>query len=191
MIRITGGERKGLHLKTPKGDRLRPTQDRLRKTVFDILHDRVIDVRFLDLFAGTGAMGIEALSRGASESVFVEKDRQTALLIKENLAHAKYKSSVITGDVRSTLQNFDTPFDVIYIDPPYGDKKPSANKLILEVLQIIEKKNLLTPSGEIFTESSAYEKWETPLGLSHLTLTKERIYGRVRLTQFSYPSKSA
>ncbi|MDN3507510.1 MAG: 16S rRNA (guanine(966)-N(2))-methyltransferase RsmD [Simkaniaceae bacterium] len=191
MIRITGGERRGLHLKTPKGDHLRPTQDRLRKTVFDILHERVHGVKFLDLFAGTGAMGIEALSRGAKEATFVEKDPQTALLIKENLKLAKYSGRVMTSDARKAVKHLESSFDVIYIDPPYGDNKPPANPMILEILKKIESEKLLTPHGEIFVESSVYEKWETPLGLSHLILTKERTYGRVRLTQFSFPSHNA
>ena len=85
-LRIIGGKFKGRLIKTPKGEKTRPTSAILRKAVFDICQNQITDARFLDLFAGSGAMGLEALSRGASHATFVERDKHSVSCLKENLA---------------------------------------------------------------------------------------------------------
>jgi len=123
-MRITGGLARGIPLALPKGDRVRPATDALRQAVFSSLAARVPGARFLDLFAGSGAYGLEALSRGAVGGVFVEKDARTAGFIRENLT-AVCKSlgrtadgvQVVTADATKVVPA--EPPDLVFVDPPY------------------------------------------------------------------------
>ncbi|QYY37147.1 RsmD family RNA methyltransferase [Ruficoccus sp. ZRK36] len=124
-MRITGGQARGIPLKTPKQGEIRPATDYLRQAVFSSLAAEVPDTRVLDLFAGSGAYGLEALSRGASSAVFVEKDRPCVACLQANLAATTKSlgtdSSVARIDARNVLQW--TPseaFDLIFVDPPYA-----------------------------------------------------------------------
>ena len=109
-------------LRTVKGMDVRPTTDRTKETLFNIIQFRVPGCRFLDLFAGTGAIGIEALSRGADYACFVEKDRRIRNLVEENLQFTKLidRSRIINGDALSVLPQLERerPFDIIFMDPP-------------------------------------------------------------------------
>ena len=123
-MRLTGGEARGRRLKGPRGQWLRPTSDRVREALFDILAARVEGVLFLDAFAGTGAVGIEALSRGAARAVFAESDRRALRLIADNIALGPWhgRSEVLAGDVALTIRllaNRPARFDVVFVDPPY------------------------------------------------------------------------
>lgn len=123
-MRIIAGSLKGRRLRTPDWEGLRPTSDRLRETLFNILADRVPGAVVLDGYAGTGAVGIEALSRGASEVVFVERDRRAAALIAENLRHCGVAGGydIIRADIgRVNRPDGSRPFDVILLDPPYAE----------------------------------------------------------------------
>ncbi len=137
-MNIVGGEFKGRKLQSPKGDRTRPTSGMLRKAVFDICRNEIEGAAFLDLFAGTGAMGLEALSRGANLAVFIDKDKKAIECIKANIATLKVedRAKVIMGDVLSAVKRLDTPFTIIYIDPPYD-----LAYLIPEILNLIVTKN--------------------------------------------------
>jgi 16S rRNA (guanine966-N2)-methyltransferase len=125
-MRITGGLARGIPLALPKGDAVRPATDAMRQAVFSSLASRIEGARFWDLFAGSGAYGLEALSRGAVGGVFVERDARTAGFIRQNLA-AVCKSlgrdasgvHVVTGDATSLTPPGDAP-DLVFIDPPYG-----------------------------------------------------------------------
>ena len=128
-MRVIAGTYRSRQLKSLKGLTLRPTSDRLRETLFDVLQDRIANSRFLDLFAGTGAVGIEALSRGAEEAVFVEKHRPTVELIRRNLESLEIHAGarVLPIDAIRGLQKLtseqtgDSPgFDIIFLDPPYA-----------------------------------------------------------------------
>lgn len=123
-MRITGGNLKGRLLGSPKVKGVRPTTDRLRSAIFSILAQKVTDAYALDLFAGTGAFGIEALSRGAKFVVFLDKDTHS---LKENLAKLQINENIkiFTGDFFSILKKISISFDIIFIDPPYGKYKPS------------------------------------------------------------------
>jgi 16S rRNA (guanine966-N2)-methyltransferase len=121
-MRIIGGQYKGRRLQTPAWDGLRPTSDRLRETLFNILADEVSGAFVLDGYAGTGAVGIEALSRGAARVVFVEHDRRAAALIAENLRHCGIAEgcAIMRADIGQLRQpDGPRPFDVILLDPPY------------------------------------------------------------------------
>ena len=129
-MRIIAGDNKGRRLKAPKWSGLRPTSDKLRETLFNILQNRVANARVLDVFAGTGALGLESLSRGAARAVFIENDRRAAMLIDENATLCGVRNRCVI--IRDTAQHaLDTPiegspFDLIMIDPPY-DYEPLAD----------------------------------------------------------------
>ena len=122
-MRIIAGTNKGRTLKAPKWDGLRPTSDKLRGTLFNILQSRVAGARFLDVFSGTGAVALEALSRGAVGATCVESDRRAAALIEENVSLCREKERcVIIRDVveRALLKPLPGgPFDIVVLDPPY------------------------------------------------------------------------
>lgn len=121
-MRVIGGSAKGRRLRTTRGEEMRPTTDMARRTIFDILGDRVHDARVLDLFAGAGTLGIEALSRGARVATFVELDRRACEAIDANLRETQFddRARVRRADVlRFIARAADTPFDLVFLDPPY------------------------------------------------------------------------
>jgi len=128
-MRIVAGTLRSRQLKSLKGLALRPTSDRLRETLFNILGARVEGSRFLDLFAGSGAIGIEAISRGAVSAVFVENHSAAVRLIRANLASLRIESGarVISAEVAAAIRTLeklpDTAFDFIFLDPPYAEEK--------------------------------------------------------------------
>ena len=122
-MRVTGGAAKGARLRTLRGTETRPTTDQARKAVFDILGPSVEGARVLDLFAGTGALGIEALSRGAAEAVFVESSREACSIIMNNLAMTAHRGKGIVrrADAERFLARKAHPrFDLAFLDPPYA-----------------------------------------------------------------------
>lgn len=124
-LRIIGGEKRGLRLASPRGGRLRPTANRVREALFDILGERVRSARFLDLFAGTGAVGIEALSRGAACCLFVEESFNNVRVIRENLRVCQFEGSaeIHQGSLPGCLPSLERTgrFDLAFVDPPYED----------------------------------------------------------------------
>ncbi len=156
-IRVIGGIAKGRRLKTRKAKNLRPATDYVKEALFNILVRKVPDSVFLDLFAGSGGIGIEALSRGAKKVVFVEKDPQNAALIKENLALTGFldQAEVYTCDVFkaiSLLANKGCRFNLIFVDPPF------RQGLLGTVLEKISEFELLLPDGLIITRSAFGEE---------------------------------
>ena len=125
-MRVIAGTHKGRRLKTPDWDGLRPTSDKLRETLFNILAPRIAGARVLDAYAGTGAVGIEALSRGAAAVTFVEQDRRAQALIEANLAQCRIDTgyNLVRGTVEQAVAmllvpGFE-PFDIVLLDPPYA-----------------------------------------------------------------------
>ncbi|SDB09274.1 16S rRNA (guanine966-N2)-methyltransferase [Pseudobutyrivibrio sp. YE44] len=151
-MRIISGSRRGLVLETPEGLDTRPTSDRIKETLFNMIAFDIPDSYFLDLFAGSGQMGIEALSRGAAEAVFVEKDKNALGCINKNLAKAKFNDTakVFSEDCLSALNKLSShaEFDFIFMDPPY-------NKLIeKDVLSYIKDKKYVGEDTVIIVEAS-------------------------------------
>ncbi len=134
-MRVIAGSRRSLPLMSPKGDETRPTQDRTKETLFNVLQNEISDVNFLDLFAGSGSIGIEALSRGAKKTVFVEKARPAIECIKENIEFTKFQSQseIMEMDVLSALERLvnHEVFHLIFMDPPY---KAGFENNVLELL---------------------------------------------------------
>ncbi len=123
-MRVIAGTARRLQLKTPAGKHTRPTSDKIRETLFNILQAEIIGCCFCDLFSGSGGIAIEALSRGAREAVFVENDAEAVRCIRANLEHTHFEdvSEVMAMDVRHALRRMDRmgrQFDIIFMDPPY------------------------------------------------------------------------
>ena len=134
-MRIVAGSAGGLEIATPKTD-LRPTMDRVRGAIFSSLGEFIVGARVLDLFAGSGGLGIEALSRGAAAAVFVDNERRATTTIEKNLAHTRLTGTIHTLDIFSYLDRLarDATFDAIFADPPYA-KKPGERDFAPELLR--------------------------------------------------------
>lgn len=173
-MRIVGGELKGRTLYSFEGEAIRPTPDKVREALFNILQNRIYGARFIDLFAGTGAMGIEALSRGAVVTLN-DKDRQSQALIKKNLEKLNVVDRVklLCQDGVALVGSGREKYDIIYIDPPY---KAGLNKIAVE-----SALNSLADGGVVILESEVSFKEE----IKGLKVVDERKYGRVILTFFS------
>jgi len=128
-MRVIAGEFRSRRLKSIAGQATRPTPDRLRETLFDILQDRIEGATFLDAYAGTGAVGIEALSRGARHAYFLERNRSALEAIRENLAslHLAGRATVVPGSVAQTLARHRA--DIVFLDPPYAQEDEYAAAL--------------------------------------------------------------
>lgn len=171
-MRVIGGRFKGRRLSSFKGLRIRPTSDKVREAVFNILPRDFPFRTVLDLFAGTGAMGIEALSRGAVEATFVESDPAAAAVIKKNLELCGGQARVIRRDALAALAGFSRrgeSFDLVIIDPPY------SSDLLLETLESIDRGGIVSPKGTIVAESAK----RAPIEASFRTLEAfdRRAYG--------------
>lgn len=120
-MRVIAGSAKGLNLKAPKGMKTRPTTDKVKGAVFNVLADLTVGAKVLDAFAGSGALGIEALSRGAAFVDFIDRDRQAVTVIKENLLRAKMteRSSVHMGQTEKILPKLSGGYQLVFLDPPY------------------------------------------------------------------------
>jgi len=121
-MRITGGTGRGRRLKVPAGEKVRPTSDKVKQALFNILGDRVPGSSFLDLFAGAGGVGIEALSRGAERVVFVDGDRESLDVVKHNIEQAGFddQTEAVLSKVEPFLKKRSGPYDIVFLDPPYS-----------------------------------------------------------------------
>lgn len=178
-MRIIAGTARGTRLRTPKGWDTRPTADRVKESLFDILGARVQNACVLDLFAGTGALGLEALSRGAAHAVLV--DKATPAVLRENAAHTRLaeRTEIRAGDAFSELARFsreERVFDFIFCDPPY------RLGLWARAIASIDAGALLAKDGVVVCEHEADEN-ELP-ALSSLACIDRRSYGRT--TQLSF-----
>ncbi len=175
-MRIIGGEYRSRILADIPGDNVRPTSDRAREALFNILGTRVQGARVLDLFAGSGALGLESLSRGAKEATFNDLSSGSVAIVKKNIATLKVeaRARVYQTDFSAFLTAINAPFDLIFIDPPYrfdyGEK----------ALQMIAQKGLLTENG-----IAVYERDRPFAGeIAGLDKYDERKYGKAYLTFF-------
>lgn len=156
-MRVISGSARGLKLKAPEGLNTRPTADRIKESLFNIISSYLYDATFLDLFSGSGAIGIEALSRGAKEAFFVDFDKESINVIKDNIERAKmqekatiYNMSVLDALDKIALEG--KVFDIIFLDPPY-DKG-----LLIPALEKIQEKKLLKQDGFIICEQHIQEE---------------------------------
>jgi 16S rRNA (guanine966-N2)-methyltransferase len=178
-MRIIAGSRKGARIFAPKGRDTRPTGDRVREAAFNLIGP-VDGMAVLDLFAGSGAMGLEALSRGAASAVFVESDRAAVRVIDRNLEKLGFDARVYPDDVGRRLAAEATGgrrYDLVLIDPPYRMLTGFLPMLTAQLPTVV------APGGLVVVESDAREEPELPL-----PLRTSRRYGSVRVTVFEAPT---
>ncbi|MDY4668655.1 MAG: 16S rRNA (guanine(966)-N(2))-methyltransferase RsmD [Oliverpabstia sp.] len=151
-MRVIAGKARSLRLKTIEGMETRPTTDRIKETLFNMLQPYLADCRFLDLFAGSGGIGIEALSRGADLCVFVEQQKKAADCIRENLKFTRLdgQARVMISDAVSAVKRMDgeAPFHCVFMDPPYN------KGLELQVLEVLKDTSLIDEDTLIVVEAS-------------------------------------
>jgi len=174
-LRVIAGDAKGKTLKPVPGEGTRPITDKVKESLFNILSWRIPDSRFLDLFAGTGSVGIEALSRGAEEAVFIEKAAKAVKIIRENLRHTEMSewARVLHTDAFDFLAQSNERFDIIYVAPP------QYRQMWSKALLALDERLLLKEDGVIVVQ--IFPKEFEPLVLAHLALTDQRKYGSTML----------
>ncbi len=175
-VRITGGDFRGRVLRIPKSGDIRPTQDRVREALFNILAPEIAGAAFIDLFAGSGAVGIEALSRGAASATFVERSRQHLESIRANLALLGVAGDVIAADVYRWMASYTGPgFTMGFADPPYalGEEKGYAS-----VLATLAERNVIRPDGLFVAEMTSVQGAVEAPGWDVL---RDRVYGKTRI----------
>lgn len=182
-MRITGGEAKGRLLSSPKGMDIRPTSDRVREAIFNIIGQDLSGLKVLDLFAGTGSLGLEALSRSAQLAVFIDNAQRSVKIIKKNLASCGYQDSgtILKRDLKKgfplshpVLQQ---SFDLIFLDPPY------RQDLITPLLEKVSAKGVLSNESRVVAE--LYKTERLPPTIGNLEMLDSRIYGDTRINIYS------
>ena len=172
-MRVIAGKARRLNLKTIPGIDTRPTTDRIKETLFNILQPELLECRFLDLFSGSGGIGIEALSRGASYAVFVEKNPKAAACIRENLAFTKLAEDgkLLNMDVLQALRSLEGKgvFDIIFMDPPYN------HLFEKDVLNYLKESNLISNESIIIVEASNETEFDYLEDMGY-KIIKEKVY---------------
>ncbi len=168
-MRIIAGKHRGRVLAEFQGNAVRPTADRVKESLFNILAPRMAGARVLDLFCGSGALGLESLSRGASEVLFNDSSRESLAILKKNLNLLKESATATNADFRTCLARASGKFDLIFADPPYfADYRG-------EILSIVRERELLKETGLVLYESEQPASGEVIEGFA---LVDERCYGR-------------
>ena len=178
-MRVTGGTGRGQRLKVPAGDRVRPTSDKVKQALFNILGDRVVDAVFLDLFAGAGGIGIEALSRGAALVVFVDGSRDSLNMVKHNIELTGFveQSQAVLAKAEAFLKKPSGPFDIVFLDPPYAHE-------LQPLLELIAGGGMLKPDAIVIAEH--FKKQPSPAQAGGLTLSREAKYGDTVLAFYQF-----
>ncbi|MCI5721000.1 MAG: 16S rRNA (guanine(966)-N(2))-methyltransferase RsmD [Firmicutes bacterium] len=182
-MRIITGEYRGRRLESPAGYDVRPTSDKVKEAVFNIIMNEVWDATCVDLFAGTGNLGLEALSRGARKCYFGDNSRESINLIKNNvkMCRAEDKSVIIAGDYSKILGRINEKVDIFFLDPPYKDG------LYENCLEIIDSLDLLSEEGIIVAEHGVRDY--VPETVGSLEIIKERKYGKIMVTIYAKKSE--
>lgn len=178
-MRIISGRLKGRNIFSPAGREIRPTPSLIRGAIFNVIGDRIIKARVLDLFAGAGTLGLEAFSRGAAEVVFVDHDRRAIAAIEKSIARCGTNSALRTfgTDAFVFLEGQTSPFDIILADPPY------RQDLLARLLQLISDRGLLGPRGIFMYQH--HPGLRLPQPPSALCLWKTRRHGRSQITFYT------
>lgn len=190
-MHIFSGLYKNQKIIAPKGQKTRPTTGMMRQALFNICQTFIEGADFLDLFAGSGAMGLEALSRGANSVTFVDNSRESINCMQANLKRlqAEKKAKVLYGDVFTMLEKLEKEgkrYSIIYADPPYDtttETEEGTSTLSKRILRTLDLSSLLLPQGFLFVEDSAATLLEE-VSLNHLKLVSRRRMGRTGLHQF-------
>jgi 16S rRNA (guanine966-N2)-methyltransferase len=177
-MRITAGEYRGRRLVSPRGRRTRPTSDLLRQAIFNVVGSRIGGARVLDVCAGTGALGLEALSRGAAHATFVERDRQALACLQANLASLETaaRARILSGDALVALADLarvGERFDCVFLDPPYDDD------LALRCVEVLAPGGILSDNALLVVQ--AFHKNPFPAQIEQLSRSWNRRYGETQL----------
>ena len=175
-MRVITGTARGMNLKAPKGENTRPTMDQVKEGMFSAIQFEIEGRRVLDLFAGSGQLGIEALSRGAKSAVFVDRQREAVQIIRENLEKTRFteQARVLQLDFASFLKSCREQFDLIFLDPPY------AEKFLENALFSISEIDILSDSGIIICERASEKALLSDFGRIHLQKTYK--YGKASVS---------
>lgn len=181
-MRVIAGSSKGMILKSPKGLETRPTTDRVKESIFSMIHSYIVDSIGLDLFAGTGALGIEALSRGAEKVYFVDSNKNSIKVVEENIAYTGFKqeSIVLFRQAQRAISEFSSnknKFDVIFMDPPY------LKGFIVPCINFIDTGEILNNEGIIVVEHDIKDLLPDYIG--RLIKIKDKKYGNTRITIYA------
>lgn len=182
-MRIISGKFKGLNLHSPKDNEIRPTSDRLRESLFSIIgsekyNTNILNANVIDICTGTGALGIEALSRGASNLFLIDMAQDAIEIVKKNISKIKPQNiedtliRIIKADARKPFKNINLVFDIVFIDPPYN------SNIIQECLINLKEHNLINTDSVIFAETSKNEILDLP----DFEILETKKYGKSKLT---------
>ncbi len=177
-MRVIAGSARGIVLKTPEGQKTRPTTDRVKEAMFSIIHFDLPGARVLDLFGGTGQLGIEAMSRGAESATFVDQAEPACRLIRENLKRSGFENAgkVVRGDYMEYLRRCREQYDIILLDPPY------AEVFLENALKCITEIDILRSGGIIVAERPLGK--ELPWEFEGYTRSRDYKYGQILLTLY-------
>jgi 16S rRNA (guanine966-N2)-methyltransferase len=191
-MHIIAGLYRHRKLMTPKGELTKPTASRLRESLFNICQGYIQQARFLDLFAGSGAMGFEALSRGAQSATFVDNSQEAIRCIEQNRKQLGVESQtqLLKGSVFQKLHwlnEHDQQFDIIFADPPYRTLVPEEKNMFYseKIVRLIDEMSLLAPEGILFIEE-ALEAEPALTNLKNLQLKNSRRMGKTVLQQYAH-----
>ena len=176
-MRVISGKARGLKLNTPKNEDVRPTTDRVKESLFNIINPYVMDNNVLDLFAGTGSLGIECLSRGAHKCVFVDKSKESMAIVKSNIKKARVENATLNIDFKSAVTSLGRQgekFTIIFMDPPY------YKNMFIDALSSVDENNLLEEDGIIVVEHDTKDSF--PENVGRLYKSREKKYGNTTLT---------
>ncbi len=177
-LRIISGKARGTKLNTLEGIETRPTLDRVKESLFNILQNRIYASKILDLFAGSGAIGLELLSRGAKEAILCDNSYKAVQIIKENVikTHFEDQTKIINNDYKNTLDMLkDEKFDIIFLDPPY------ESQFDIQAIKIIIDNDMLSKEGIIILETDNEKEKKEMLDKLDINVYDLRSYGRVSL----------
>lgn len=178
-MRIISGSARGTKLVTLEGEQTRPTLDRVKEPLFSILQNEILDATVLDLFSGSGALGLESVSRGARKAILCDSSRKAIQIIEENAIKTKMqdKVEIIPADYKIALKRIKEKglsLDIVFLDPPY------ATDYDIQAIEYIQKENLLSDNGIIVVETNSDEKVEK-IEKININILKIRKYGTVKL----------
>jgi 16S rRNA (guanine966-N2)-methyltransferase len=178
-LRISGGTAKGREIKSCKGLHVRPMLGRIKKSLFDIIQNRVKGAICLDLFSGTASIGLEAISRGAAHVTFIEKYSEAINIIKHNIKLLKFEeqSNLIEGDVFTLLKKIDGKFDIVFLDPPFPELH------VEELLETLSEKELIKDKGILIMHHPVYKNSSEQTG--KLNCVRKIKYGQNFLSFFN------
>jgi len=172
-MRIIAGQAKGHRLIAPPGLHTRPTADRVREALFSVIMPRLADTRILDAFAGSGSLGLEALSRGAKTALFIEQDHAALKALRRNVESCNFPGAeIFSGDTLRFLRQNKKTYDIIFLDPPY------YTPLLTQALSAVLEGNILAKGGLVVAETAAKAGFTPPPGF---TIIKRSVYGDTAL----------